>query len=241
MLLCPVVSAFLFKRILKRLWNGTLRGCVNQAYSRLSTTHGHVTDCKFDSLVYAGVCVWVNVDLSCLGRTIYARQFLGATPPIQFRHSEQKWITQTIYTDSEPPSRMPNSLMPSAKLRSANFPVFTSLVWRGRTPASRTPRGRSNHCATQGRWNLEGRTHIKSSGAHLWACFYLNLWLSIVEVILFCRVDCPIHIDSGLELWTKRLFKYSGASSSAKVPYFRLVLICNCYWHIRRIVMRTHM
>ncbi len=45
---------------------------------------------------------------------------------------EQKWITQTIYTDSEPPSRMPNSLMPSAKLRSANLPLFTTLVWRDR-------------------------------------------------------------------------------------------------------------
>ncbi len=29
---------------------------------------------------------WSNVDLSCLGRTIYARQFLGVKPPIQFRH-----------------------------------------------------------------------------------------------------------------------------------------------------------
>ncbi len=41
---------------------------------------------------------------------------------------EQKGITQTIYTDSEPPSRLPNSLMPSAKLRSANLPVFLLLV-----------------------------------------------------------------------------------------------------------------
>ncbi len=30
-------------------------GWVNQAYSRLSTTHGHITDCKLDSVVYAGV------------------------------------------------------------------------------------------------------------------------------------------------------------------------------------------
>ncbi len=30
---------------------------VNQAYSRLSTTHGHITDCKLDSVVYAGVGV----------------------------------------------------------------------------------------------------------------------------------------------------------------------------------------
>ncbi len=29
----------------------------NQAYSRLSTTHGYITDCKLDSVVYAGVCV----------------------------------------------------------------------------------------------------------------------------------------------------------------------------------------
>ncbi len=28
-----------------------------KAYSRLSTTHGHITDCKLDSVVYAGVCV----------------------------------------------------------------------------------------------------------------------------------------------------------------------------------------
>ncbi len=28
----------------------------NQAYSRFSTTHGHITDCKLDSVVYACVC-----------------------------------------------------------------------------------------------------------------------------------------------------------------------------------------
>ncbi len=32
-------------------------GWVNQAYSRLSTTHGHITDCKMDSVVHAGVGV----------------------------------------------------------------------------------------------------------------------------------------------------------------------------------------
>ncbi len=45
---------------------------------------------------------------------------------------EQKGITQTIYTDSAPPNRMPNSLMPSGKLRSANLPILMSLVWHGR-------------------------------------------------------------------------------------------------------------
>ncbi len=32
-------------------------GGVNQAYSLLLTTHGHITDCKLDSVEYAGVCV----------------------------------------------------------------------------------------------------------------------------------------------------------------------------------------
>ncbi len=30
-------------------------GWMNRAYSRLSTTHGHITDCKLDSVVSAGV------------------------------------------------------------------------------------------------------------------------------------------------------------------------------------------
>ncbi len=38
---------------------------------------------------------WFNVDLSCLGRTIYVRQFLGAKPPIQFHH---RW-TERNHTD----------------------------------------------------------------------------------------------------------------------------------------------
>ncbi len=33
-----------------------------------------------------GYAWWFNVDQSCLGRTIYARQFLGAKPPIHFHH-----------------------------------------------------------------------------------------------------------------------------------------------------------
>ncbi len=132
-------------------------GWVNQAYSRLSTTHGHITDCKLDSVVYAGVCV-VILMWTCLvwperstpdNFRVSSHRFNAAT-------GEQKWITQTIYTEPEPPSRMPNSLMPSAKLRSANLP-FLRLWYDAvgdRTPASRTPSGRSNHYATRGRCYL---------------------------------------------------------------------------------------
>ncbi len=65
---------------------------------------------------------------------------------------EQKWITQTIYTNSEPPSRLPNSLMqaPSWEGQTSQFLRLWCDAVRNRTPASRTPSGRSNHCATQG-------------------------------------------------------------------------------------------
>ncbi len=49
---CTVLSQFTKVAILE-----SVGGWVNQAYSRFSTTHGHITDCKLDSVVYAGVCV----------------------------------------------------------------------------------------------------------------------------------------------------------------------------------------
>ncbi len=36
-----------------------LGGGRNQAYSRLSTTHGHITDCKLDSVVYGDIG-WIS-------------------------------------------------------------------------------------------------------------------------------------------------------------------------------------
>ncbi len=45
-----------------------------------------MTYCKLDSVVYGGVCVWVNVDLSCLGMKDLRPTVLGTKPPIQFRH-----------------------------------------------------------------------------------------------------------------------------------------------------------
>ncbi len=53
---------------------------------------------------------------------------------------EQKGITQTIYTDYEPPSRMPNSLMPSAKRKSPFFYVFSGVTQSGIEPRPPAPR-----------------------------------------------------------------------------------------------------
>ena len=62
---------------------------------------------------------------------VSSHRFISAT-------GEQKGIIQTIYSDWEPPSRMRNSLLPSAKLRSGNLPFCTPLVWGGRG-AERNP------------------------------------------------------------------------------------------------------
>ncbi len=126
-----------------------LRG-VNQAYNRLSTTHGHITDCKLDSMLYAGVCVWINVDLSCMVRTTYAQQFLGAKPPIQFRH---RWAEMN-HSDHLYWLRVAQSVaeLINAKRQAEKRkrPSFWGDAVGNRTPASRTLSGRSNHCATRG-------------------------------------------------------------------------------------------
>ncbi len=69
----------------------TVGGGGNQAYSRLSTTHGHITDCKLEPVVYAGVCV-VILMWTCL---VWAERatpdsFFGAKPPIQSAAGGQK-------------------------------------------------------------------------------------------------------------------------------------------------------
>ncbi len=105
------------------------------------------------------VYVWCfNVDFFLFGPNDLRLTILGcqATDSIQ-PHVTTKGITQTIYTDSEPPSQIPNSLMPSVKLRSANLPFLH--LWcdavGDRTSASRTSSGRSNHNTTQ-RWFHRG-------------------------------------------------------------------------------------
>ncbi len=41
------------------LLRSQMDGWMNQAYSRLSTTHGHITDRMLDSVVYAAVSVGI--------------------------------------------------------------------------------------------------------------------------------------------------------------------------------------
>ncbi len=70
----------LFAICLKVVGESGLESAFNHSWSyhRLQVGFGGVCRCMRGDF---------NVDLSGLGRTIYARQlFLGAKPPIQFRH-----------------------------------------------------------------------------------------------------------------------------------------------------------
>ncbi len=127
--------------------------------------------------VYACELMW-----TCLvwaGRSM-PDSFWVPSHRFNFDTDEQKWITQTIYTDSEPPSRLPNLLMPSAKLRSANLPVLR--LWcdavGDRTPASHTLSGHSNHRATHGRYiySLSGKVRKANNGLKLNVCVNFMLF-----------------------------------------------------------------
>ncbi len=121
---------------------------------------------------FGGVCRCMRGDLmwTCL---VWAKQSMPDNfwvPSYWFNSAtgEQKGITQTIYTDSEPPSWMPNSLMPSAKLRSKPpiFYVF-GVTRSGIKPRSpRTPCGHSNHYAMRGRFHNRGITVLCTTMCH---------------------------------------------------------------------------
>ncbi len=119
-----------------------------ESYHLLQVWFGVVCRCMSGDLMWTCL-VWAEWSTSD-NFWVPSHRFNSAT-------GEQKGITQTIYTDSEPSSQTPNSLMPSAKLRSANLPFFTSLVWcsQASKPVSRTPSGHSNHYATQGCSNAQ--------------------------------------------------------------------------------------
>ncbi len=85
----------------------------------------HITDCKLNSVVYAGVGV-VNLNLSCLDL-----QILGPKPPIQFPTGEQKEITQTIILTPSRPVGYLTHYCQAEKRKPPRFYVFG--VTRSRT------------------------------------------------------------------------------------------------------------
>ncbi len=97
-----------------------------QAYNRLSTTHGHITDCKLASVscmqVYAW---WLNVDLSCLGPNDLRPTVFGCQA-IQFPHvSRKESLIPFILTPSHPVGCLTQYQAPS-------WEAQTSVHWRDR-------------------------------------------------------------------------------------------------------------
>ncbi len=97
-------------------------------YHQLQVGFSGICRCMHGDIMRTGL-VWAERSASD-NFWVPSHQFNSAT-------SEQKGIPQTIYTDSEPPSRLPNSLMPSAKLRSANLFGVTRSGIEPRPPAPR--------------------------------------------------------------------------------------------------------
>ncbi len=70
---------------------------------------------------------WFNVDLSCLGWTIYARQFLGAEPPIEFRHrSSERNHSDHLYwrRAAQSVAKLTNAKRQAEKRKSPSFYIF---------------------------------------------------------------------------------------------------------------------
>ncbi len=95
-------------------------GWMNQAYSRLSTTHGHITDCKL-------LCMyWTRLVLVRPADSLYSAS------PLNHHPTGKQWCPNPDhYSDSEPARQ---SLTPLcwALSRAAEPKILTSFVWRGR-------------------------------------------------------------------------------------------------------------
>ncbi len=102
---------------------------------------------------------------------------------MQFRHRREEMNHSGHLTDSEQASRLPNSLMPNAKPRSANLPVFTSLVWRGRG---------SNPVLPHPEWTL---TLLYSISCHLNSLHYS--WIKRIPKMWKCKSQESIYYRVG--------------------------------------------
>ncbi len=101
-------------------WHQKIDGWINQAYSRLSTTHGHITDCKLLVCMYENRLVLVR-PAACL----------YSASPLKHHPTGKQWCPNPDhYPDSGPARRSP-TLLCWALSRAAEPQILTSFVWRG--------------------------------------------------------------------------------------------------------------
>ncbi len=123
------------------------------------------------------ICVCVNVDPSCLGRTIYARQFLGAKPPIQFCH---RW-SEINHSDhlyrlraAKSVAQLINAKRQAEKRKPPSFYVF-GVTRSGIEPRPPTPRADALTTATQGRFLSHRKLATGPWSARMWYIVYTAL------------------------------------------------------------------
>ncbi len=115
-------------RMVMRGWDGWM----NQAYSRLSTTHGHITDCKL-------VCMyWTRLVLARPAASLYS-----ASPLKHHPTGKQRCPNPDHYSDSQQ-ARRSLTLLCWALSRAAESQILTSFVWRGRGSNQQPPTCQAN-------------------------------------------------------------------------------------------------
>ncbi len=119
--------------------------------------------------------------------TIYARQFLGARPPTQFRHRLAEMNHSNHYTDSNQARWLPNSFMPSAKLISANLPSLIAPAFdvtrSGIEPWPPAPRVNALTTMQRGRLHLL-LAYIERQQDKNTRCYQYSHWTPCISGIL---------------------------------------------------------
>ncbi len=111
--------------------------------------------------------------------------------------------TQTIYTDSEPPSRLPNSLMPSAKLRSANLPLCVFGVTRsGIEPRPPAPRADALTTVLSYAGAVKFRWEINLMSYSLYV-MCMVLWSRQSPATVHSTCKCLGFLDLIVHLWCR--------------------------------------
>ncbi len=108
-------------------------GWMNQAYSRLSTTHGHITDCKLLVCVY-----WTRLVLVRPVASLYSAS------PLKHHPTGKQWCPNPDHNSDSEPARRSLTLLCRALSRAAEPQILTSFVWRGRASNHQSPACQAN-------------------------------------------------------------------------------------------------
>ncbi len=148
-------------RQLKKAWSiGSMDGWMNQAYSRLSNTHSHITDCKL-------VCMYWT-------RLVLVRPAASLASPLKHHPTGKQWCPNPDHYSDSKLARRSLTLLCWALSRAAEPQILTSFVWRG---------WGSNHQPPACQANAQPLHYPAAVQLHWSLCMLLcskNLWILLV-------------------------------------------------------------